>query len=111
MRFQELLTVPDGIERGGPGADGADTGSAQTVNDTTDSGEAIQITAERAGKFVASDNSGNLMTSLDAAIHKLEQQLKKHKEKVTNHRNAGRRVSVEMETQERPTTPSDGLPD
>ena len=57
----------------------------------------IQITAEKAGRFVASDGSGNLMTSVDAAVHKLEQQLKRHKEKVTNHRNPGRRVSVESE--------------
>ena len=57
----------------------------------------IQITAEKAGRFVASDNSGSLMTSLDSAVHKLEQQLKKHKEKVTNHRNSGRRISVETE--------------
>ena len=63
----------------------------------------IQVTAEKAGRFVASDNSGNLMTSIDATLHKLEQQLKKHKEKVTNHRILGRRVSVESESE--PTTP------
>lgn len=67
----------------------------------------IQITAERAGKFVASDNSGNLMTSLDAALHKVEQQLKKHKDKFTNRRTSGRRVSVETETG--PTAAGEGV--
>jgi ribosome-associated translation inhibitor RaiA len=43
------------------------------------------------------------MTSIDATLRRLEQQLKKHKEKVTNHRNAGRRASLESESE--PTTP------
>lgn len=63
----------------------------------------IQITVDRAGRFVASDNSGTLMTSVDASVHKLEQQLKKHKEKFTDRRNAGRRTTVESESE--PTTP------
>ena len=63
-------------------------------------GVEIQVTAEKARRFVASDVSENLMGSVDAVIHKLEQQLKKHKEKLTNHR--GRRVGSEPEPEEAP---------
>ena len=69
----------------------------------------IQVTAEKAGRFVASDDSGSLMTSIDATLRRLEQQLKKHKEKVTNHRNAGRRASLESESE--PTTPGSASSD
>lgn len=58
----------------------------------------IQITAEKAGRFVASGNSDQLMAVVDSVIHKLEQQLRKHKEKVTDHhRNTNRRVVTEAE--------------
>lgn len=52
----------------------------------------IRATAERAVDFVAADSSASLMGSVDAVIHKLEQQLRKHKEKITNHRHPGRRA-------------------
>jgi putative sigma-54 modulation protein len=45
----------------------------------------IQITAEKAGKFVASASAEQLLTALDTVMHKLEQQLKKHKEKAGDH--------------------------
>lgn len=51
----------------------------------------IQVTAEKARRFVASSNSDNLMGTVDTVIHKLEQQLKKDKEKRSGHRNQGRR--------------------
>jgi len=53
-------------------------------------GVEIQVTAEKARRFVASDRSENLMSSVDVALHKLEQQLKKDKEKRSDHRNHGR---------------------
>ncbi len=42
----------------------------------------IRVSAEHKHDFVAHDVSADLMTSVDAAIHKMEQQLRKYKEKV-----------------------------
>lgn len=58
----------------------------------------VQVTAERAGRFVASEESGQLMAAVDAVVHKLEQQLRKHKEKVTDrHRQPTRRSVAESD--------------
>jgi putative sigma-54 modulation protein len=57
----------------------------------------IQVTAEKAGRFVASGSADQLLPAVDAVVHKLEQQLKKHKEKVTDHRIPGRRVAADLE--------------
>jgi putative sigma-54 modulation protein len=58
----------------------------------------IQVTAERAGPFVASGTGDQLMPLVDAVVQKLEQQLRKHKEKVTDrHRQGNRHVPVEPE--------------
>ena len=54
-------------------------------------GVEIQVTAEKARRFVASKTSESLMNSVDTVLHKLEQQLKKDKEKRSDHRNHGRR--------------------
>ncbi len=51
----------------------------------------VRISAERADDFIATDNSSSLMASIDGAIHKLEQQLRKHKEKLKGHRTPGHR--------------------
>lgn len=49
----------------------------------------IQVSAEHKHDFVAHDESDNLMTSVDTVVHKLEQQLRKYKEKVQErHRNS-----------------------
>src|SRR5262245_36293449 len=48
----------------------------------------IQVSAEHKHDFVATEQSTNLMAALDGAIHKLEQQLRKYKEKVQNHHRA-----------------------
>lgn len=45
----------------------------------------IQVTAERVSPFVASSSSEQLLAAVDATVHKLEQQLKKHREKTTDH--------------------------
>jgi putative sigma-54 modulation protein len=51
----------------------------------------VRVVAEHAGEFVATDKAENLMAALDSAIHKIEQQLRKYKEKLTEHRAAGHR--------------------
>lgn len=52
----------------------------------------LKVSAEHKHDFVATDRSGNLMASLDNAVHKLEQQLRKYKEKVLDrHRTGGNR--------------------
>lgn len=58
----------------------------------------IQLTAERAGRFVASESAPQMMPALDSVLHKLEQQLRKHKEKLTDrHRHGSRRPAVETD--------------
>jgi putative sigma-54 modulation protein len=46
----------------------------------------IIASAEHANDFFASDTGTNVVTALDSAMAKMEQQLKKHKEKLTAHR-------------------------
>lgn len=45
----------------------------------------IRVAAEHKHDFQATDTSENLMASVDNVIHKLEQQLRKYKEKVQEH--------------------------
>ena len=48
----------------------------------------IQVSAEHKHDFVAVEQADGLMAALDATIHKIEQQLRKYKEKVVErHRN------------------------
>ena len=55
----------------------------------------INVSAEHKGEFVASDRSNSLMSSVDSVVHKLEQQLRKYKEKVQErHRNPEARHQV-----------------
>jgi putative sigma-54 modulation protein len=52
----------------------------------------LKVSAEHKHDFVATDRAGSLMASLDNSIHKLEQQLRKYKEKVLDrHRVPGNR--------------------
>jgi putative sigma-54 modulation protein len=52
----------------------------------------LRVSAEHKHDFVATDRGGTLMASLDNCIHKLEQQLRKYKEKVLDrHRLPGNR--------------------
>lgn len=58
----------------------------------------VRVIAEHAGEFVATNSSESLITALDAAVHKVEQQLRKHKEKITDHRTPGaKHLTVEAE--------------
>jgi len=48
----------------------------------------IKVSAEHKHDFVAHDQSSSLMASVDTVVHRLEQQLRKYKEKVQErHRN------------------------
>jgi putative sigma-54 modulation protein len=46
----------------------------------------LRVSAEHKHDFVATEQAANLMAALDGVIHKLEQQLRKYKEKVQDHR-------------------------
>jgi putative sigma-54 modulation protein len=49
----------------------------------------LKVAAEHKHDFVAHDQSENLMGSVDAAVGKLEQQLRKYKEKVQDRHRTG----------------------
>ena len=49
----------------------------------------VQVSAEHKHDFVAHDQSDNLMGSVDAALEKIEQQLRKYKEKVQERHRSG----------------------
>ena len=49
----------------------------------------LQVSAEHKHDFVAHDQSENLMGSVDAVIHRMEQQLRKYKEKVQDRHRSG----------------------
>lgn len=67
----------------------------------------LRVSVERAADFVAADRSASLLGSLDSAIHKLEQQLRRHKERITDRRTSGRRGEIVPEDQQ-PENPSGG---
>jgi putative sigma-54 modulation protein len=49
----------------------------------------INVSAEHAPDFVASAQSPSILAALDLTIGKVEQQIRKHKEKVTDHKGPG----------------------
>jgi putative sigma-54 modulation protein len=52
----------------------------------------VKVSAEHKHDFVASEQSEDLMAAMDAVIHKLEQQLRRYKEKLRDrHRDTGHR--------------------
>lgn len=46
----------------------------------------VCVSAEHTADFVATDSSSNVLAALDGAVQKIERQLRKHKEKLTGHR-------------------------
>ncbi len=46
----------------------------------------INVSAEGSSDFVATCESQTVLSALDAAIHKVEQQVRKHKERLTDHK-------------------------
>jgi putative sigma-54 modulation protein len=60
----------------------------------------VRVSVERKRDFVASEQAEELMVAMDAVLHKLEQQIRKHKEKIQDrHRGSGHRQ------QEAPSSP------
>ena len=61
----------------------------------------VRVSAEHKHDFVATETAANLLTALDGAIHKLEQQLRKYKEKVQDHHrsDAPRQAQVPQEAE------------
>lgn len=56
----------------------------------------FRVSVEKAEDFVATDENEKLLAAVDSCLHKVEQQLRKHKEKVQGHRGAtGRRTVIE----------------
>ncbi len=52
----------------------------------------LRVSAEHKHDFVATDRSAHLMGSVDTVIHRMEQQLRKYKEKIqSRHRNSSAR--------------------
>lgn len=49
----------------------------------------LRVSVERTDDFVATDTSSSVLAALDSTIHKLEQQLRKHKDKRRGHRSRG----------------------
>ena len=49
----------------------------------------MRVSAEHTSDFLAMEASGTVMAAVDGAIHKLEQQLRRHKEKLKAHRAIG----------------------
>ncbi|HWC89554.1 MAG TPA: ribosome-associated translation inhibitor RaiA [Pirellulales bacterium] len=62
----------------------------------------LRVSAEHKHDFVATEQGGDLMASLDGAIHKIEQQLRRYKQKVQEHRGPGLRQQP---------VPEDGTPE
>lgn len=56
-----------------------------------EAGVEVRVTAERADAFVASQTDSSVMAALDVVVDRLEQQLRKHKEKKTDHHRSERR--------------------
>ena len=50
----------------------------------------VIVSAEETNDFFASDTGSNVIAALDSVMGKLEQQLKKHKAKLTEHRGRDR---------------------
>lgn len=46
----------------------------------------INVSAEGSHDFVATCEADTVLTALDSAIHKVEQQVRKHKEKLVDHK-------------------------
>ena len=60
----------------------------------------IRVSVERAKRFVARTKGPELMGALEGAIHKLEEQLRRHKDKLVEHRSTGRRTVLPQDDDE-----------
>ncbi len=57
----------------------------------------LLVSAEHKHDFVATESGEDLIGALDSAVHKVEQQLRKYKEKVQDHRGPGLRQQSQTE--------------
>jgi len=55
----------------------------------------IKVSAEETDDFFASDSGSNVIVALDSTISKVEQQMKKRKEKLVSHRNRDHKIIQE----------------
>ena len=46
----------------------------------------VRVSAEETNDFFAADHGANVIIALDRVVQKIEQQMRKHKEKLTEHR-------------------------
>lgn len=60
----------------------------------------IIISAEETRDFFASDTGNNVIVALDKTIAKIEQQLKKHKEKLIGNRSRDHKISEQVVAEE-----------
>ena len=57
----------------------------------------LKVSAEHMHNFVAHDQSEELMASVDTVVHRMEQQLRKHKDKVQERHRGGEGKRAEPE--------------
>ena len=62
----------------------------------------VVVSAEHKNDFVARDSSKDMFGSLDTIIAKLEQQIKKHKEKIQSHNRLGTAAASVVVTEANP---------
>lgn len=58
----------------------------------------LLVSAEHKHDFVATESGADLLGCVDGAVHKIEQQLRKYKEKVQDHRGPGLRQQSPSES-------------
>ena len=63
----------------------------------------IQVSAEHKHDFVGAAEATTVLAALDVAMHKVEQQLRKYKEKVQNHHRPGMGTEVEPASDAEPS--------
>ena len=54
----------------------------------------LRVSVERTDDFVAADTAPSVIAALDVTIHKLEQQLRKHKDKRRDHPRGGKNIEA-----------------
>lgn len=59
----------------------------------------LKVSAEHKHDFVARDQGTDLMATLDGVVHKVEQQLRKYKQRVQEHRGPGLRQKAQSEAE------------
>lgn len=66
----------------------------------------LLVSAEHKHDFVATDRSENMLTAVESVVHKVEQQIRKYKERIQGHRFASP-GELATETASRPREPDE----